>query len=73
MATDVSESNAGTTKSAPRSSRRSSGTRSLSGRAAALTSNPVAIGAAAAAAGVLAGIAATVGRKVAVQATGSTR
>lgn len=67
MASNVSDTNA--TKSTSRSRSRSNASgRSLGNRAAALTSNPVAIGAAAAAAGVLAGIAATVGRKVAVQA-----
>ena len=70
MATNASDTNAGSSKSAARNSRsRSNGQgRSLGDRAAALSSNPVAIGAAAAAAGVLAGIAATIGRKVAVQA-----
>ena len=70
MATDASDTNAGPAKSGARATRRrSNGSgRSMGDRAAALTSNPVAIGAAAAAAGVLAGIAATIGRKVAVQA-----
>ena len=65
MAT-TTDTNAGTTKSA---SRARSG-RSANGRGSrrgVLTGNPMALGAAAAAAGVLAGIAATVGRKAAVQ------
>lgn len=70
MATNVSESGAGT-RSASQTQRSKSARANRSDRSsrrAALTSNPMAIGAAAAAAGVLAGIAATVGRKVAVQA-----
>lgn len=67
MATTTSESSSG--KSASRANRPASGNRSLrrNGAFSSLTEHPVAFGAAAAAAGVLAGIAATVGRKAAVQ------
>ena len=72
MATHVTDKDAGTAKPATSSTRtRSASSRPSNGRAgsrrSAIAGNPVALGAAAAAAGVLAGIAASMGRKVAVQ------
>lgn len=69
MATNVSDSDTATRGASKNTRARSTNSnRSFSDRASALTSNPVALGAAAAAAGVIAGIAATMGRKAAVQA-----
>lgn len=68
MATTTSEGSSGPAKPASRSNRSTSPRSSRrNGALQSLTEHPVAFGAAAAAAGVIAGIAATVGRKAAVQ------
>lgn len=66
MATHVTEKDAGTAKSAS-SGMKARSARSSNGRRTSLTDHPIALGATAAAAGVLAGIAASMGRKAAVQ------
>ena len=68
MATNVTDTHAANTKPSSRSTRARS-SRSSNGRGGriSLADHPVAFGAAAAAVGVMAGLAATVGRKVAVQ------
>jgi hemerythrin superfamily protein len=71
MATNVTDTHAANAKPSSRTARgrSSSGGRSSNGRGGriSLADHPVAFGAAAAAVGVMAGLAATVGRKVAVQ------